>query len=304
MGKSNGKFDLRSECKWNLKELSAAGELEAACKYEYMRESQALRDEIENSETNYNREFKLFNYSGAIIASRPRRVLPSFAYENLRASERYHLAVALQKAGFSKPWNTLRKDAQRELVSLVGEWDKERKKSNPPVVVEAASPEPDEELNYDPDRPHNRIYWRLKPSEPELLQKQWPGHPYFFGFIRVDEERSQTEMVEAFTAWVQKRYARHKKGNPQWIGKLNQLAAMRVRHHYPRSERRVILLSLTSKKTYKRGINETEPDTGKMDVGLSRDCREAREFFQTLFHGQEPISFLPYMEAPDARITD
>ena len=169
---------------------------------------------------------------------------------------------------------------------------KGEKKSNPSVVIEAASPEPDEELNYDPDRPHNRIYWCLKPSEPELLQKHWPGPPYFFGFIRVDEGSSQTEMVKAFTAWVQKRYARRKRGNPQWIGKLNQPVAMRVRHNYRRSERRAILLSLTSKKTYQRGINETVGRaTSKMDVGLSRDCREARKFFQTLFLGQQPISF-------------
>ena len=127
MEKADSEFDLDAEC--NFQELSrmSAEEIETLCRYEYMRESQALRDEIESSETDYNREFKIFNDLGEIIASRPRRILPSFAYERLHASERYHLVDALLKAGFPKPWNRLKKSARRELVSVISEWDKGRK---------------------------------------------------------------------------------------------------------------------------------------------------------------------------------
>jgi hypothetical protein len=62
---------VNAECNFQLLSDEAT---ETACKYEYMRESQALRDEIENFGTGWNREYKLFNHLGAIIASRPRHV--------------------------------------------------------------------------------------------------------------------------------------------------------------------------------------------------------------------------------------
>jgi hypothetical protein len=71
MKKADSEFDLDAECNFQVLSDEAT---ETACKYEYMRESQALRDEIENFGTDWNREYKLFNHLGAIIASRPRHV--------------------------------------------------------------------------------------------------------------------------------------------------------------------------------------------------------------------------------------
>ena len=122
-----------------------------------MRESQALRDEMENLETDWNREFKLFNHLGAVIASRPCNVLSSFTYENLRPSERFRLVYASCKAGFPKPWNQLDQRAQNELIKRITGSKADRKKSHPPLIIEEASPEPDEKLNYDPDKAHGRF---------------------------------------------------------------------------------------------------------------------------------------------------
>ena len=281
--KADSEFDPDAECNFQALSGLSPKEIETACKYEYMRESQALRDELENSEADYNREYKLFNESGAIIASRPRRVLPSFAHENLRASERYHLVNELQMAGFPKPWNMLPKEAQKRLRSSISEWDEERKKSNPPVLIEAVSPEPDEELNYDPDRSHDRIYWRL-PSEPRLLHGwEQSGRKYFFAFIRIDEGYSQTEACDAFKTWFATQFPHRTHGNPHFGAKLLQLAAMRVRHRFKRAERQRMLAELTGKATYKG-------DQSLADIQLSRDCKDAMEFFQSLFVGQRPIS--------------
>jgi hypothetical protein len=227
----------------------------------------------------------------------------------------------LWKAGFPKPWKHLDQHAKRELIRRIAEWEADRKKSHPPVEIEESAIERDLErerermegeqsLAAQPQHPAvaqkqnipaaeafiralRPPIWRFKSSEPQLLRHWESGRKFFWSFIRIDETYGQTEACDAFKAWLAKRYAKRKEGNPHFDGKLMQLAAMRVRHYYRRSERRAILLSVTSKKTYQGGIDETGRDTGKMDVGLSRDCREARKFFQTLFPGQEPIRFSP-----------
>jgi hypothetical protein len=285
MKKRAQKFDVDAECKFS--DLPQ-NEIETACKYEYMRESQVLRDEIENFQADWNRTFKPFNSSGAIIASRPRHVLPSFAHENLRASERYHLVYdALWKGGFPKPWNQLDQRAKNELIKRITGWKADRKKSHPPLIIEEASPKPDEKLNYDPDKPHDRLYWRLIPSEPRLLHAwEQSGRKYFFGFIRVDESYSKKETCEFFNKWLATQFAKRTHGNPQFLGKLLQLAAMRVRHHYKRRDRKGILADLTGKAAYKG-------DEHVADIQLSRDCKDALQFFQSLFRGQRPISATP-----------
>src|SRR6266487_331472 len=73
-----------------------------ACKYEYMRESQRLRDSVQQN-------------------SYP--VLPSFLQENLNLYEVLRLMSALRKAHFPKPWNSLKGNAKRDLVLTVSKWD-------------------------------------------------------------------------------------------------------------------------------------------------------------------------------------
>ena len=45
---------------------------------------------------------------------------------------------ALLKAGFPTPWKELNDDARSELIRVIGEWDEERKKSYPPLVIDEA----------------------------------------------------------------------------------------------------------------------------------------------------------------------
>src|SRR5215510_505018 len=154
MKKRAQKSDLDAECKFA--DLPSP-EIETACKYEYMRESQRLRDAVQRD-------------------GHP--VLPSFLQENLNWYEVLRLMSALRKARFAKPWNSLKPNAKRELILTVSEWDEERKKSDPAVVIEDATPVRDLEGELK-QLPHARLLagmpldpvWRLKPSHPELLRK-------------------------------------------------------------------------------------------------------------------------------------
>ena len=63
---------------------------------------------------------------------------------------------ALRKAHFPKPWNSLKRNAKRDLVLTVSKWDEERKKSDPPVVIEDATPTRDLEAKLE-QLPHARL---------------------------------------------------------------------------------------------------------------------------------------------------
>src|SRR5262249_43917925 len=114
--KKRGEFDFDPEC--NFSDL-APEETETACKYEYMRESQRNRDAVQQD-----------GYP----------VLPSFLQENLNWHEVLRLMSALRKACFPEPWNSLKRNAKRDLILTVSKWYEERKKSDPPVVIEDATP--------------------------------------------------------------------------------------------------------------------------------------------------------------------
>ena len=81
-------FDLDAEC--DFQGLSPE-EIETACKYEYMRESQALRDAV-----------------GGQKKKPPAQVPLSFG-QHLKWEEVGLLVLALTKAGFPKPWKQLKK---------------------------------------------------------------------------------------------------------------------------------------------------------------------------------------------------
>jgi len=367
--KQSAKFDFKSECDFRDLRRSRASEIEAACKYEYMRESQALRDElnerrkpsitpylarlsrscmadcparlctadrpkqyeIQKRGTSKAPEYRIYcshcksavnlpplpgdhwirQFATATNQKYrpPRPVLPSFAYENLSSSERYHLVYALLKAGFPKPWNQLIKNSRKKLVQAISEWETEGKKSHPPVVLEAASREPDEELNYDPDKPHDRIYWRLEPSEPELLRGcEQSDRKYFFAFVRIDKAYNETEAAKAFKEWFRERWGKTKGGNRErWGAQLKNLVVMRLWKRFPRREYRELYkrLNLVAQFCgYKGCVKEAaeykerceegrgdEPISKAAEVEMSRARSEARTFFQSLFPGEEPLSW-------------
>src|SRR5215470_11223315 len=111
--RKRGKFDLDGEC--NFSELPPE-QIETACMYEYMRESQALRDALDRTQQN-----------------RPAgQVLPAFVHQTFTGGEKYRLVLALLKAGFPKPWKALKTNARKALSTTLGEWEEEHKKSCPP----------------------------------------------------------------------------------------------------------------------------------------------------------------------------
>ena len=120
--KKRPQSDLDSECSFsNLPK----NEIETACKYEYMRESRALRDAL----------------NGKGFYRKP--VFSLFVHDSMTPGMMYRLVLALRKAGFPKPWTALKKNARKELIPAISDWYEERKKTYPPVVIEDTLPERD-----------------------------------------------------------------------------------------------------------------------------------------------------------------
>jgi hypothetical protein len=262
---------------WDFRKVDP-DEMQACCYYEYSRESAAMRKSL-----------ILPTCTDQIARSTLTFVLIKAGWQNAAARDKAPL-----------PWVLLKDKIRGQLNRcLASEPSKEWAKINgPPPFVASELPL---ECFYDSNVQDEQLKrWWEKAYAPALFSdaESYPvqlEHSYFFGLFRLDEAYDMTAACAAFKAWFLERYAKRKKGNSQFYGKLNQLVAMRVRHLYARAERREILIKMTGKETYERGINETVGRaTGKMDVGLSRDCREACKFFQTLFPGEQPISLLPY----------
>jgi hypothetical protein len=372
MKKRPQKCDFETECKFlDLPQ----NEIETACIYEYMRESQALRDRLKEqpdpSVFHHPHLDRLAPYLDRLSRScracprewvfqqNPYRIycswcdnavdLPSddwvrelfeagqqeatrFA-ENRKEKERaqkvppsftlgeqFRLISALLKVGFPKPWNLLTKAAQKELVSVIGQWDENRQKSYPSVVIRAGVPE-----MISPGVPGmSSNIWRLALCEPEF---HWPPESekdvcffgsqlkrkYFYGFIRIDEDYNQTELKAAFTAWLKEEYAKTKSGGGgwrQWQGKLNDLVVMRLRKRFPNRQdaiKRVEhVAELTTagfsgckdwwnnrckaiKEKLESGVDQRISDLANEE--MSRACADALEFFQSYFQGQTPINY-------------
>jgi len=280
--------DLDAEC--DFRRLSPE-EIETACKYEYMRESQALRDAV-----------------GGQKKKPPAQVPLSFG-QDLNFPELFLLVLALNKAGFPKPWKQLRKNSRMELILRISKWETERKKSLPPLVIETASIELDERKleQATADQPY---HWRLEPSEPNLLRKyEQSGREYFFGFIRIDQAYNETEVVAAFKEEFRRRWEKTKGGNRErWRAKLNDLVVMRLLKRFPPGKgylepyKRLKLVAkfcgykgcveeaAAYKKRCKDGRGD-EPMSNAAKVEMSSARSEARIFFQSLFPGEDPLSY-------------
>jgi hypothetical protein len=314
MKKRTPKFDVDAECKFSgVPPL----EIEAACKYEYMRESQTLRDALKRKD----------------FHQRP--VFSSVVHDSMRPSGMYRLMFALRKAGFPKPWNKLNKNAQRKLVAAIHEWDAKRKESDPPVVIEDAVPEQDLEGERErlvgeqsvitkPKSPASATaqnaadafiramrppIWRFTPSEPELLRRgQQSQRKYFYGFIRIDEGYNETEAAEAFKKEFRKRWPKTKGGNRErWGARLKNLVVMRIWKRFPGKGYRDLYrrLNLVAKfcdykgcveeaAAYKERCSEgrgDQPISNAAEVEMSTARADARESFQRFFPGEEPLSW-------------
>lgn len=121
-------FDLSESLDFRFLDCHSPAEIETACKYEYMRESQALRDALAKGEK-----------KGPVL---PSQFLPVLTFPQLG-----RLMLALQKAGFPTPWKRLAKVSRKRLVSLLAQSREETMRGDkaaeippiyPPLVIETA----------------------------------------------------------------------------------------------------------------------------------------------------------------------
>jgi hypothetical protein len=283
------KLDIDAEC--DFQGLSPE-EIEAACLYEYMRESQILTDAL-NASTEDERKEKA-------------RGLKTPFFLTFTEKQFVRLMLTLRTAGFPSPWKALSKDSQTQLVSLLaGSTERTTGKDQelyPPVIIEQGAAEFDLSENS----------WRVGQLEPfELsLFKAWEhsGRRCFFGFIRIDQAYNETEVVAAFKKEFGTRWERTKGGNRErWAAWLKNLVVMRLWKRFPGKGYRDLYkrLKLVAEFCNYKGCveewaaYEERRQVGRGDAPMSNAAKiemssarsEARTFFQSLFPGEEPLSF-------------
>ena len=293
--------DLVAEC--NFSQLPPE-QIEAACEYEYRRESKALRDRVKAARSSKSAKREK---ESAIV-------LPSFSKKTLTRGELYRLMLALLKTGFPRPWNKLKATGRKQFVRTISEWDKERKKAYSPVAIEEAV------LERDWAHEVGLPIWYFPRSNPELLRRgqQRSERKYFYGFIRIDESCNITERVRCFEAWLNERYSKTKGGGASdWRAKLNDLVVMRLWKQFPNEpiERVEHIVKFTipgSKRVgfqgcrdwWKNHCRDKKAKLGNVDDRMSQAASEemtkarkdALKYFQSLFSGQRPLSW-PQLES-------
>jgi hypothetical protein len=233
-----------------------------------------------------------------------RPALPSFVERYLTRGEKYWLALALQQAGFPKPWKKLKKDARNKLSRVISGWYEEQKKSYPPLVIEKAEAERDWRHESASQK------WRLAPTQPELLRHgQKSERKYFYGFIRIDEGYTATEVNDAFGAWLRDHWRQTKSGgSPNWQARLNDLVVMRLWNRFPKRENAIKRVEHTAKlttagfkgcKTFwddrRKAVKEKRAVEQRISKAANEEMSRAREdalkFFQTLFPSEIPLNY-------------
>jgi hypothetical protein len=365
-------FDL--EC--NFSDLPPK-ELEAACKYEYMRESQALRTAVRDKVRDkvnedfqhphlpriapyldrlsrlctpdcprqygfWQSEYRIYcshcnntvdlpceNWVKKLFGAVQRKAARSAeralkrkkergnALSSFAPGERHRLVLALVKAGFPALWNELSGGARDEFMQRIDEWDQERKKSDPPVVIKAGVLE----RAYHPQvlTPFLRLalcqrasHWPPKSPSDSFFAGQSKGK-YFYGFIRIDEGYTATEVNDAFRAWLKDHWRKTKSGGgPNWQARLNDLVVMRLWDRFPKKQAAIKRLEHIAKfttagfKGCKEWCNERWKQKkwklGFVDQRISQAANEemsraradALKYFQSLFPGEKPLSSLSY----------
>lgn len=266
--------DLDAEC--NFSALPRE-EIELAGMYEYWRESQPLREALRN---------------------RRLQMPPSFA-SDLSFGSVVLLWAELRKAGFPKPWNSLKKSARRRLLG----WHQETKQDQRAIVIEDITP------YLDADGKSGEPIWLL---DPLALRR---------GFISVRGTCSEKKFIAAATAWFRDDPWRSKTrgGNPRsresWQARLNDLVVMRLKNRFPKDPNKrvehIVKFTIPGSKgegfkgckdywkERQRQIHEGRgvepmsktPEGNKANVEMSQARRNARSFFQTLFPGEEPLNY-------------
>jgi hypothetical protein len=261
--------------------------IEAACLYEYMCESQALRgvlcaaSEVERKK-----------------ASETPPGGPFFPW--FSESEMVGLFVALQEAGYPKLWGELCGDCREQLEGLLGgAWSRRAvvgEEAFRPVVIAAGRAEFDLGENY----------WRMGQLEPGDLGL-FKGREYrnsFVGFIRIGSGYTKREVLEGVKLELPKLGLAWKGGgaNAKWRERLQWLVAMRIWKGEPDAWKRVKLVAkycgysgckreiAAHKERCKQGLaGEPVGDDARAEMSRALSC--ARAFFHELFRGEEPLSY-------------
>ena len=294
-------FDVEADC--TFQDLPAGDELQAACLYEYMRESQTLRTRIAEP--------------GGPAGKVGLRIA------GWEFTDYGRLYSTLEVTSFPKPWKKLEAEARTNLVEALTELIRKTPEIHPPLVITELQVLP---TFYSKDDPQN-IKWQTPgPVVFGSVHEQFA----FFGSISIDDAYNEGEAVEAFRKWYAEKYAKRKGGGS--LGhksKLNDLSALRVRHcEGNRARRFELLFKATGMKSYDtkekrsklrptdslrdvaasrsphaKGMVEfiggivRPPDsnpTGTADAVLHRSCVSAVAFFKTLFPAETPLSAAPF----------
>jgi hypothetical protein len=257
-----------------------------------MRESQRLRDKL--------------NGQGKSDQGLQSPFLPNLTLPQLGV-----LFVALRRTGFPKPWKRLKHASKTQLVSLLTGITKRRlrgdKEKYPPVIIEHGAAEFD----------HSENCWRvsqLGTSELSLFKiplpdgeatERWEhsGRRFFFGFIRIDRGYNEEKAVEAFRKEFRNRWPKTRGGgSAKCRERLNQLAVIRIWKHERDQWKRLKLVAKFCKysgcireaEAYKEACKQghgDQPMSNASKVEMSSARAEARTFFQSLFPGEEPLSY-------------
>ena len=266
----------------------SSDEIEAACKYEYMRESRTLVDAVADAESKKG--------SG---------LTPSF-FRSLTVPQFFRLMIGLGRAGFPKPWCKLDEASHAMLIPLLKELRTdpalEAQVTTSDQVVPALSIEPAEVVfDHYGTTADDWYHFRLEPTEPKLIKEC--GSEDFVGFIRIAKGCNQTDAVNEFRTWFSDHFPKSKGGGgTKWRNRLEQLAVMRIcgsiADQWKRLEEVAKYCSYAGckeeTKQHKKRCPEggaDEPMAKKAQVEITNANKEAREFFQRLFPGEEPLSY-------------
>ena len=312
--KSEKKIELSSEC--DFREVHPK-QLEACCFYEYLRESAALRHSFAPVLRKLV-SLRISPEADGMIEVNPGNerlvsmILPDSGLalpEGVNQAAISGLTLALINAGWHeaakkhqapRSWNTLRSEGKMEIARCVQRCLQHRSKDfkwHPPLLVQEFLPFPD----YDPAELQLEK-WKKDAYDSAPLDRE-----YFFGVFRLDEFYNEGEAVEAFKAWFRERYGKARGGNPHWQAKLNDLVVMRLRKQFQRDKfKRVEYVAKFTTKGFKgckewwanhcsarkeRRVLDDQTLGTAVPEEISKACRDALKFFQTLFPGEKPLSY-------------
>jgi hypothetical protein len=271
-----------SECvDFRFLDSASPSQIEAVCLYEYMRESQTLRNAL-NAPTDDERKRGTYGLLSPFFLS-------------FTAAQFCRLMLTLQHARFPKPWKALSNVSQKDLRPLLAGSRKRitrrDKKRYPPLIIENAG------IGETADG-------RLEVSEPILLQRSMRrGRRYFYGFVQIDRSYNETDVVEAFRKAFRKRWSKTRGGNRErWRARLRNVAVMRIRKNERNQWKRLKLVAefcgykgcIREAAAYKKRCKEgrgDEPMSKAAKVEMSSAQANARAFFHELFPGEEPLSY-------------